>query len=166
VRPGLQDRDVVEAGRVNIETTRLHLESIPPLLAARIVAGRRTPKDLWQYTRSGGLSLGHREPEIRGRGDRNQSNLDAAGSPCVRSQMVIMHQGDESTGGGPNACNIQPGRPTLIAQHVSPSVDAIFTGHTHQQYNCVIDDPAGSGLTSSARSGPGPGPHPRGPGRW
>ncbi len=73
--------------------------------------------------------------------NRTSKLLDHLG---IRSQIVVMHQGDESKGGGPNACNIEAGPATAIAEKVSPSVDAIFTGHTHQQYNCVIDDPAGN----------------------
>ncbi len=73
--------------------------------------------------------------------NRTSKLLDRLG---IRSQVVVMHQGDESEGGGPNACNIEAGPATAIAEKVSPSVDAIFTGHTHQQYNCVIDDPAGN----------------------
>ena len=72
--------------------------------------------------------------------DRTSKLLDRLG---IRAQIVTMHQGDESDGGGPNACNIEAGPATAIAKAVSPSIDAIFTGHTHQQYNCVINDPNG-----------------------
>ena len=60
-----------------------------------------------------------------------------------------MHQGDETTRGRPDACNIdgRRGRPT-IAKKVTPEVDAIFTGHSHQQYNCVVDR---SGRATRAR---------------
>jgi 5'-nucleotidase len=42
---------------------------------------------------------------------------------------------------------VTPGPATEIAENVSPSVDVIFTGHSHQQYNCVLDDPAGNPRT-------------------
>jgi 5'-nucleotidase len=63
----------------------------------------------------------------------------------IRSQVVVMHQGDTATTGGPNACNLVPGGPgSAIAAGASPSVDVIFTGHSHQAYNCSLPDPAGN----------------------
>ena len=63
----------------------------------------------------------------------------------IRSQVVVLHQGDTATTGGPNACNLVPGGPgSAIAAGTSPSVDAIFTGHSHQAYNCSLPDPAGN----------------------
>ncbi|MER7988243.1 bifunctional metallophosphatase/5'-nucleotidase [Streptomyces noursei] len=42
-----------------------------------------------------------------------------------------------------------------IAKHVSPQVDALVTGHTHQSYACTIPDPAGHPrtVTSAASYG-------------
>ncbi|AJC56701.1 5`-nucleotidase [Streptomyces sp. 769] len=42
-----------------------------------------------------------------------------------------------------------------IAKHVSPKVDALVTGHTHQSYTCTIPDPAGHPrtVTSAASYG-------------
>lgn len=65
----------------------------------------------------------------------------------IKTQVVLMHQGDNTEGGGPDDCDTIPGPATTIAQGASPSVDVIFTGHSHQQYNCVIDDPAGNPRT-------------------
>jgi 5'-nucleotidase len=63
----------------------------------------------------------------------------------IRSQVVVLHQGDTATTGGPNACNLVPGGPgSAIAAGASPSIDAIFTGHSHQAYNCSLPDPAGN----------------------
>ena len=31
-----------------------------------------------------------------------------------------------------------------IAQNLSPAIDLVVTGHTHQPYVCTIDDPAGN----------------------
>ncbi|HWD04622.1 MAG TPA: bifunctional metallophosphatase/5'-nucleotidase [Amycolatopsis sp.] len=74
--------------------------------------------------------------------NRTANILDAIG---VRAQVVLLHQGDETQpGAGPNDCKVQPGgAAATIAKSVSPKVDAIFTGHSHQQYNCVINDPGG-----------------------
>ena len=74
--------------------------------------------------------------------DRTSALLTRFG---VKAQVVVMHQGDESEGGGPDACNIEAGGPaSYIATHASAAVDVFFTGHTHQQYNCVVTDPAGN----------------------
>ncbi|HST64672.1 MAG TPA: bifunctional metallophosphatase/5'-nucleotidase, partial [Mycobacteriales bacterium] len=64
----------------------------------------------------------------------------------IRSQVVVVHQGDNTIpGGGPNGCSVAPGGPgTAIAAGASPSIDAIFTGHSHQAYNCTLPDPAGN----------------------
>ncbi|SFR16372.1 5'-nucleotidase [Lentzea waywayandensis] len=70
--------------------------------------------------------------------------LDAIG---VKSIVLLVHQGDQvtSTGGGPNACNVAPENPgSYIATNVSPKIDAVFSGHSHQHYNCVVKDPAGN----------------------
>lgn len=74
--------------------------------------------------------------------DRTSKLLQRLG---VKAQVVLMHQGDETTGsGGPNACDL--GTETVaaqIARTASPAVDAFFAGHTHQDENCTVTDPAG-----------------------
>ncbi len=72
--------------------------------------------------------------------NRTANLLDFFG---VKSQIVLLHQGDSTELEGPNDCKVLPGPATAIAKAVTPKVDAIFTGHSHQQYNCVINDPAG-----------------------
>jgi 5'-nucleotidase len=68
--------------------------------------------------------------------------LDAVG---VKSIVLLVHQGDSTTGGGPDDCSTVPGGPgRLIAERVSPKIDAVFSGHSHQQYNCTVTDPAGN----------------------
>jgi 5'-nucleotidase len=75
--------------------------------------------------------------------DRTSNLLQRLG---VRSQIVLMHQGDNTTTGArPNACNIVHGGPAeTIAKAASPQVDAFFVGHSHQPYNCSVNDPAGN----------------------
>jgi 5'-nucleotidase len=87
-----------------------------------------------------GLKFGDETEAI----NRTSAWLDRLG---VRTQIVLMHQGDNTEGGGPDDCRLAPGPAAAIAAKVSPSVDAIFTGHSHQQYNCVINDPAGNPRT-------------------
>src|SRR5690349_11502936 len=62
--------------------------------------------------------------------------LDAIG---VKSIVLLVHQGDQvtSTGVGPNACNVATQNPgSYIATNVSPKIDAVFSCHSHQHYNC------------------------------
>ncbi|MFD9962573.1 bifunctional metallophosphatase/5'-nucleotidase [Amycolatopsis sp. NPDC058986] len=72
--------------------------------------------------------------------DRTANFLDRLG---IKAQVVLMHQGDGTETAGPDDCKLRPGPAAAIAAKVTPKVDAFFTGHSHQQYNCVIDDPAG-----------------------
>ncbi|MEW2501809.1 MULTISPECIES: bifunctional metallophosphatase/5'-nucleotidase [unclassified Amycolatopsis] len=85
-----------------------------------------------------GLKFGDEAQAI----NRTANLLDLLG---IKAQVVLLHQGDETLpGAGPNDCKVAPGgEADVIAKNVSPKVDAIFTGHSHQQYNCVINDPAG-----------------------
>lgn len=62
----------------------------------------------------------------------------------VKAQVVLMHQGDETTGGGPNQCKLGAERPAYeIASKATARVDAFFVGHTHQGERCVVKDPNG-----------------------
>ncbi|EWC62060.1 5'-nucleotidase [Actinokineospora spheciospongiae] len=71
--------------------------------------------------------------------------LDKVG---VKTQVVLMHQGDNTeAGSGPDDCRTLPGPARAIATAASPSLDVFFTGHSHQQYNCVVTDPAGKPRT-------------------
>ncbi|NYD41974.1 bifunctional metallophosphatase/5'-nucleotidase [Nocardioides panaciterrulae] len=82
-------------------------------------------------------------PELRARG--------------VESIVVLLHEGlfqrkDTSAYDG---C-IDPDGPALaIAQQLSPAIDAVVSGHTHQAYNCVVQDPEGQPrlLTSASSYG-------------
>jgi len=59
--------------------------------------------------------------------------------------VVLVHQGDSPAAvNGPNDCNVSSGPGYTIAKSVSASVDAVFLAHSHQQYNCVVDDPRGN----------------------
>ncbi|WP_181775311.1 bifunctional metallophosphatase/5'-nucleotidase [Amycolatopsis pittospori] len=87
-----------------------------------------------------GLKFGEEVQAI----DRTAKLLDLVG---VKAQVVLLHQGDNSGPAGPDECKVQPGAATAIAQKVTSKVDAIFTGHSHQQYNCVINDPDGKPRT-------------------
>ncbi|MGM1061110.1 bifunctional metallophosphatase/5'-nucleotidase [Saccharothrix sp. Mg75] len=63
----------------------------------------------------------------------------------VKSIVLLIHQGDSTSGGGPDDCRTVEGGPgRSIAERVSPKIDAIFSGHSHQHYNCTVTDPAGN----------------------
>jgi len=60
----------------------------------------------------------------------------------VKTIILLVHQGDSVIfGNPPNSCNIVPGPGRQIAQQVSPKIDAVLGGH--QQFSCVVTDPAG-----------------------
>ena len=63
----------------------------------------------------------------------------------VESIVVLLHEGVQPA--DPTAYNGCPGvsGPGLaIAQNLSPAIDAVVSGHTHQAYNCVVQDPDGN----------------------
>jgi 5'-nucleotidase len=76
--------------------------------------------------------------------NRSSRLLDLLG---IKTQVVLLHQGDNTEGGGPDDCRTKPGAATAIAKAASASVDVVFTGHSHQQYNCTVTDPAGNPRT-------------------
>ncbi|MFI9008802.1 bifunctional metallophosphatase/5'-nucleotidase [Actinosynnema sp. NPDC053489] len=63
----------------------------------------------------------------------------------VKTIVLLVHQGDNTSGGGPDDCRTTPGGPgRRIAEQVSPKIDVVFSGHSHQHYNCTVTDPAGN----------------------
>jgi 5'-nucleotidase len=74
----------------------------------------------------------------------------------VKSIVVLVHEGGYPA--DPTAYNSCPGISGPIVDinaGLSPKIDAVITGHTHQAYNCSLPDPAGSPrlVTSSASLG-------------
>ncbi len=74
----------------------------------------------------------------------------------IKSIVVLLHEGVQPA--DPTAYNDCPGvsGPGLaIAQNLSPAIDAVVSGHTHQPYNCVVEDPKGKPrlLTSASSLG-------------
>jgi 5'-nucleotidase len=73
--------------------------------------------------------------------NRYANLLDRLG---VKTIVMLVHQGDNvATGNPPDGCGIVPGIGQQIAEQVSPKIDVVLSAHTHQQYNCVVNDPAG-----------------------
>jgi 5'-nucleotidase len=122
--PALLPFTVIRSGGANIGVIGITLEGLPDVVIADGIKG---------------LRFGDEVRAI----DRTSDLLQRLG---VKSQIVLMHQGDNTTTGArPNACNIVPGGPAeTIAKAASPQVDAFFVGHSHQAYNCSVDDPAGN----------------------
>ncbi|TDD51697.1 bifunctional metallophosphatase/5'-nucleotidase [Saccharopolyspora elongata] len=124
-RPALAPFSVERVGGVLIGIIGVTLEDLPAMVTPEAIKG---------------LKFGDEVEAI----DRTADLLDSAG---VKAQVVLLHQGDNTEGGGPDDCRVPPGPATEIAANASPKVDLIFTGHSHQQYNCVVDDPAGNPRT-------------------
>ena len=72
----------------------------------------------------------------------------------VKSIVVLLHEGGfPSDLSAYNACPGISGPIVDINQGLSPSIDAVITGHTHQGYNCTLTDPEGNPrLVTSASS--------------
>ena len=63
----------------------------------------------------------------------------------VKAIIVLLHEGVTPTDATSyNACTGVSGAGLAIAQNLSPKIDAVVSGHTHQAYNCVVKDPKGN----------------------
>jgi 5'-nucleotidase len=60
----------------------------------------------------------------------------------VDSIVVLLHEGGFQAGSY-QGCEGISGPIVAIAEQLDPAIDAVVTGHTHQPYVCMIDDPAG-----------------------
>jgi len=72
----------------------------------------------------------------------------------VKAIVVLLHEGGVPT--DPTAydgCTGVSGAGMDIARNLSPQIDVVISGHTHQPYNCTVTDPAGNPrLMTSASS--------------
>lgn len=73
--------------------------------------------------------------------NRYANLLDRLG---VKTIVLLLHQGDVPGPGGPNDCNNVAGVGRTIAEQASPKIDVVYAGHSHQQFNCTVNDPAGN----------------------
>ncbi len=63
----------------------------------------------------------------------------------VRSIVVLLHQGGSpAVATDYNGCGSVTGPGIDLAEDFDPAVDVVIEGHTHQAYNCVVEDPAGN----------------------
>ncbi|NHA66777.1 bifunctional metallophosphatase/5'-nucleotidase [Phycicoccus flavus] len=82
------------------------------------------------------------------------ANMQAAAlkKQGVKAIVVLLHEGGYQSGTYQQCVGISDPIKT-IAETMTPEVDAIVTGHTHQPYVCDIPDPAGNPrLVTSAAS--------------
>ncbi|MFJ4683677.1 bifunctional metallophosphatase/5'-nucleotidase [Streptomyces sp. NPDC091377] len=77
----------------------------------------------------------------------------------VKSIVALIHEGGAPASTSYNYDCDSPGAgdgisgPIVdIAKNITPQVDALVTGHTHQAYACTIDDPAGNPRTVTSAS--------------
>ncbi|MBJ8346181.1 bifunctional UDP-sugar hydrolase/5'-nucleotidase [Antrihabitans sp. YC2-6] len=94
-------------------------------------AGRTIAAD-----RSAGLSFGDELEAI----DRTADLLDFFG---VKAIAVLLHKGDDSGPGGPDACNLTTGSARRIAERADAKIDVVFTAAGNRQYDCTVTDPMG-----------------------
>ena len=74
----------------------------------------------------------------------------------IKSIVVLLHEGVQPTDATAyNDCTGVSGPGLEIAQNLKPAIDAVVSGHTHQPYNCVVQDPNGNPrlLTSASSLG-------------
>lgn len=92
-----------------------------------------------------GLTFADEKPVI----DRYADELDKRG---VKAIVALVHEGGQRTGAaydaacGPDGAQLS-GRIKQIAERVSPKVDLILSGHSHEPYVCTVQDPAGNPRT-------------------
>ena len=148
---GCQFRDTFEGTDFPVLGANVYLKrsGLPALLPFKIVRSGGVPvaiigatlKDLPDVVVADGikkLTFGDEVSAI----NRTSRALDRLG---VKSQVVLVHQGDSPPAtNGPNDCGVSSGPAYTIAKNVSASIDAVFLAHSHQQYNCVVNDPKGN----------------------
>jgi 5'-nucleotidase len=68
----------------------------------------------------------------------------------VRAILVLIHQGGRQSGGTYDTCENMSGPILDIVRALTPEIDVVISGHTHQAYNCRVD---GRLVTSAASYG-------------
>lgn len=139
-RPLMSPTFVWKKGDVKIGFIGVTLEGTPDVVTADGVKG---------------LKFGDEVETI----NKYAAELDKQG---VKSIVALIHEGGLPASGAYNYdCNVPgagagiSGAIVDIAKNVSPKIDALVTGHTHQAYSCNIPDPAGNPrtVTSAASYG-------------
>ena len=125
--PLLDAYAIEEVAGVKVGFIGMTLENTPNIVSQAGVAG---------------LEFGD-EIEI---GNRYAEELQEQG---VEAIVVLIHEGGtQASGGGINDCTGLSGPIVPIAEGLSPAIDVVVSGHTHQAYNCRI----GNKVVTSASS--------------
>jgi 5'-nucleotidase len=64
----------------------------------------------------------------------------------VEAIVAVVHEGGAAELRQDDECANKSGEIFAIADKLSPHIDLVFSAHTHQRYNCVIDTPNQHGL--------------------
>ncbi|MEU8571503.1 bifunctional metallophosphatase/5'-nucleotidase [Streptomyces pathocidini] len=127
-RPILEPYAIWEHKGVRIGFIGMTLEGTPDIVTAKGVKGLKF----------------HDEIETV---DRYATELDRKG---VKSIVALIHEGGAPASTAYNYDCDSPGPGdgisgpvTAIAKGITPKVDALVTGHTHQAYVCTVPDPSG-----------------------
>ena len=92
---------------------------------------------------------GIRDVDFRDEVETANTAADHLSKRGVRAIVVLLHEGGLPPTGAPFDYTCTDGSglsgPIVqIAQGMSSKIDMLVTGHTHQPYTCVVDDPAGN----------------------
>ncbi|WP_432940085.1 bifunctional metallophosphatase/5'-nucleotidase [Kribbella sp. CA-253562] len=86
------------------------------------------------------------QPELRALDPVAAADAAAAelGRRGVKAIVLNLHDGGTDASATYDNC-VNPSGPAIdLARRVSPSIDAIVTGHWHAAFNCMLPDPAGN----------------------
>lgn len=93
---------------------------------------------------------GIRDVEFRDEVETANTAANFLSKRGVKAIVVLLHEGGLPPTGAPYDYSCTDGTTGLsgpivqIAQGLSPKIDMVVTGHTHQPYTCVVADPAGN----------------------
>ncbi|CAA9350816.1 MAG: 5'-nucleotidase [uncultured Nocardioidaceae bacterium] len=125
---------VLKVGGVKVGFIGMTLEDTPSIVAQAGIKGLRFTDEV--------RTANKLVPQLKARG--------------VQAIVVLLHEGVTPTDSTAyNDCTGVSGPALDISTRLRPAIDAVVSGHTHQPYNCVVDDPAGQPrlLTSAASFG-------------
>lgn len=125
-KPLLPAFTVKEVGGVKVGFIGMTLEGTPTIVTPSGVAGLRFYPEAYMT-------------------NYYAQNLRKLG---VKTIVVLIHEGGFQTGSDVNGCAGISGPIVSITNLMSPDIDVVVSGHTHQAYNCVI----GNRIVTSASS--------------
>jgi 5'-nucleotidase len=109
--------EIVEFDGIPVAFIGMTLEATPTIVAAEGIVG-------WEF-RDEVETVDALLPELQGLG--------------IEAIVVLLHEGGFASGGF-DGCSAISGPVVEVVEALDPAVDAVITGHTHQAYNCVVND--------------------------